>query len=148
MVETCWHSYLAKRSQKRGTRFLTTLIASLTNGSDGALFMPSDMGECEYPYSWYDFLPPAAGLRMAGRRSVERGSLGQRVGVGSRVRIFDGYGEVEFVIVPDDAARSATERRVSAESSLGAALLGRRVGEEVLVRTRTGMHFVRIRGVV
>jgi transcription elongation GreA/GreB family factor len=84
---------------------------------------------------------------MAVRRLVERGRFGQRVRLGSRVRILDGYGEVEFVIVPDDAAPSATERHVSAESSLGAALLGRRVGEEVLVRTRTGMHFVRIRAV-
>jgi len=85
---------------------------------------------------------------MAVRRVVERGSFRQRVRPGSRVRIFDGYGEVEFVIVPDDCGRNATERHVSAESPLGAALLGRGVGDEVLVRTRTGIHFVRIRGVV
>jgi transcription elongation GreA/GreB family factor len=72
---------------------------------------------------------------------------GQRIGLGSRVRIFDGYGDVEFVIVPDDAAREASDRRISAKSPLGLALLGRCVGEEVLVRTRTGIHFIRIRDV-
>jgi len=84
---------------------------------------------------------------MAVRGSVERGRFGQRVGVGSRVRVFDGYGEVEFVIVPDVAARTASELHVSAESPLGAALLGRKVGEQVVVRTRTGILFVRIRDV-
>jgi transcription elongation GreA/GreB family factor len=63
------------------------------------------------------------------------------------VRVFDGYGEVEFVIVSDDA-RGATGRNVSLKSHLGKALLGRGVGEEVIVRTRTGIHFVRIRDVV
>jgi transcription elongation GreA/GreB family factor len=67
--------------------------------------------------------------------------------IGSRVRVSDGYGEVEFVIVGDDA-RDAHERHLSSESLLGKALLGRGVGEEVMVRTRTGIHFVRIRDVV
>jgi transcription elongation GreA/GreB family factor len=84
---------------------------------------------------------------MAMRGSVERGRFGQRVAVGSRVRVFDGYGEVEFVIVPDVAARTASERHVSAESPLGAALLGRGVGEQVVVHTRTGIFFVTIRDV-
>jgi transcription elongation GreA/GreB family factor len=74
-------------------------------------------------------------------------SGGQRVGLGSRVRVSDGYGEVELVVVPDDAAGGASERHVSAKSPLGRALLGRGVGEEVMVRTRTGIHFVRIRDV-
>jgi transcription elongation GreA/GreB family factor len=84
---------------------------------------------------------------MAMRGLVERGHSGQRVGVGSWVRIFDGYGEVDFVIVPDGAARGTTERHISAESPLGAALLGRGVGEQLVVRTRTGILFVRIRDV-
>jgi transcription elongation GreA/GreB family factor len=77
----------------------------------------------------------------------ETPSHGQRVRVGSRVRVSDGYGEVEFVIVPDDG-RDARERHVSSKSPLAKALLGRAVGEEVMVRSRTGIHFVRIRDVV
>jgi transcription elongation factor GreA len=75
-------------------------------------------------------------------------SDGQRVGLGSRVLIFDGYGEVEFMVVPDEAARSASGRNISAKSPLGKALLGRRVGEEIVVRTRMGINFVRIRDVL
>jgi len=71
----------------------------------------------------------------------------QKVCVGSRVRVFDGYGEVEFVIVADDPP-AASGWHVSWTSPLGKALLGRRVGEEVMVRSRTGIHFVRIRDVL
>jgi transcription elongation GreA/GreB family factor len=71
----------------------------------------------------------------------------RRVGLGSRVLVFDGYGEVEFVIVPDEAPRDASDGHISVNGSLGKALLGRRVGDEVVVRTRTGIHFVRIRHV-
>jgi transcription elongation GreA/GreB family factor len=71
----------------------------------------------------------------------------QRVCVGSRVRLFDGYGAVEFVIVSDDSG-DASELYVSSKSPLGKALLGRWVGEEVTVRTRTGILFVRIREVI
>jgi transcription elongation GreA/GreB family factor len=69
------------------------------------------------------------------------------VAVGSWVRIFDGYGEFEFVLLPGDDCRAGDEGHVSAEGPLGRALMGRRVGEEVIVRTRTGLHFVRIRQV-
>jgi transcription elongation GreA/GreB family factor len=51
------------------------------------------------------------------------------------------------VIVPDEAALSRGERHISGKSPLGRALLGRGVGEEVMLRTGTGVHFLRIRGV-
>jgi transcription elongation GreA/GreB family factor len=82
-----------------------------------------------------------------GAGSGDRTSSDKRVGVGSRVRVFDGYGEVEFVIVADDAP-DASGRHVSLNSPLGKALLGRGIGEEVTVRSRTGIHFVRIRDVL
>jgi transcription elongation GreA/GreB family factor len=85
----------------------------------------------------------AEGADMGGHTS----GGGPRVGVGSRVRVFDGYGEVEFVIVPDDA-QDEGELQVSLTSPIGKALLGRGIGEEVRVRTRTGIHFVRIRDVL
>jgi transcription elongation GreA/GreB family factor len=92
--------------------------------------------------------------RVEQRVAAESGDMGgrtpsqeRRVDVGSRVLVFDGYGEVEFVIVPDQAARIARERHISVNSPLGRALLGRKVGEQVMVRTRMGIHFVRIRDV-
>jgi transcription elongation GreA/GreB family factor len=78
---------------------------------------------------------------------TELGRGDRLVAVGSWVRIFDGYGEFEFVLTPGDDARAGDNAQVSAEGPLGRALIGRRVGEEVIVRTRTGLHFVRIRQV-
>ena len=49
---------------------------------------------------------------------------------GSRVRVDDSDGEVEFCVVePGDA--DAVAERVSVESPLGRALIGRRVNDEV-----------------
>jgi transcription elongation GreA/GreB family factor len=90
---------------------------------------------------------PSEGLAQGADRGDRTPSDRRRIGVGSRVRVFDGYGEVEFVIVPDDA-RAESDLQVSLKSPLGKALLGRGVGEEVMVRSRTGIHFVRIREVL
>ncbi len=68
------------------------------------------------------------------------------VRLGSRVRFRDQHGEIEFEIVaPDDV--DFHERRMSAESPLGTALLGRSAGEVVLVQTPDGRHTVLIVGV-
>jgi transcription elongation GreA/GreB family factor len=50
--------------------------------------------------------------------------------LGSRVRVRDVEGEAEFDIVPPEDA-DAQQRRVSADSPIGRALLGRRLGEQV-----------------
>ncbi len=63
--------------------------------------------------------------------------------MGSRVRIRDTDGEAEFCIVPSEDADVA-EERVSAESPLGRALLGRRLGEEVRFRAPGGVLTVTI----
>jgi transcription elongation GreA/GreB family factor len=51
---------------------------------------------------------------------------------------------VEFVIVPDAVAGRSDRRHISAESRLGRALIGRRVGDQVKVHTPTGTHVLRI----
>jgi transcription elongation GreA/GreB family factor len=86
---------------------------------------------------------------MAERHAADPGTptSGPRVCVGSQVRIWDRYGEVEFVIVPDEAPGCASERHVSMKSALGSALLGHGVGDEVTIRTRAGIHVIRIRDV-
>ncbi len=63
--------------------------------------------------------------------------------MGSRVRIRDADGEAEFCIVPSEDADVA-EQRVSAESPLGRALLGRRLGDEVRFRAPGGVLTVAI----
>jgi transcription elongation GreA/GreB family factor len=52
------------------------------------------------------------------------------VRMGSRVRVRDEDGEAEFAVVPPDEA-DITANRVSAQSPLGRALLGRRLGDVV-----------------
>ena len=62
---------------------------------------------------------------------------------GSRVAVRDEEGEDEFVIVhPEDA--DALERRISLDSPLGRALVGRAVGEEVVVRAPGGVRIVHV----
>jgi len=66
-----------------------------------------------------------------------------RVRIGSRVRVRDVDGEAEFAVVgPEDA--DAIADRVSAESPLGRALLGRRLGEEVRFRAPGGVLAVTV----
>jgi hypothetical protein len=63
---------------------------------------------------------------------------GAVVRVGSRVRVEYGDGDDEFAVVaPEDA--DAMSERVSAESPIGRALLGRRVGERVRYRAPEGV---------
>jgi len=60
------------------------------------------------------------------------------VHVGSWVRVRDLDGEEEFAVVPPEDA-DITARRISSESPLGRALLGRRTGEEVRFRGPGGL---------
>jgi len=71
---------------------------------------------------------------------------GETVRVGSRVCVRDGDGEVAFSIVHPVEADVA-EERVSADSPLGRALLGRRAGDEVRFRAPGGVLSVTIVGV-
>jgi len=60
------------------------------------------------------------------------------VRIGSRVRIEDEDGEDEFAVVaPEDVDTGAS--RISTESPLGRALLGRRVGDRVRFRAPCGI---------
>lgn len=65
------------------------------------------------------------------------------VRIGSRVRVRDADGEDEFTLVPEHEA-DAYARRLSAESPLGRALIGRHVGERVLFRAPGGVMGVTV----
>jgi transcription elongation GreA/GreB family factor len=69
---------------------------------------------------------------------VNRTSTADVVRVGSRVRVQDADGEDEFTIVSDWEADAFADR-VSAESPVGRALLGRHVGERVSFRAPGGI---------
>jgi transcription elongation GreA/GreB family factor len=65
------------------------------------------------------------------------------VRIGSRVRVRDADGEDEFTLVPEHEADAHT-RRLSADSPLGRALLGRHVGEHVRFRAPGGVMGVTV----
>ena len=68
------------------------------------------------------------------------------VKVGSLVRVQDRDGEEEFTIV-GGAEADAMRMRISMESPLGMALLGRAAGEQVKVRAPGGLRAVTILGI-
>jgi transcription elongation factor GreA len=68
---------------------------------------------------------------------------GDVVRIGSRVRVRDDDGEDEFALVPEHDADACADR-VSADSPLGRALLGRRVGERVRFRAPGGVMGVTV----
>ncbi len=68
------------------------------------------------------------------------------VKVGSLVRVQDRDGEEEFTIV-GGAEADAMRMRISMESPLGMALLGRVAGEQVKVRAPGGLRAVTILGI-
>jgi transcription elongation factor GreA len=70
----------------------------------------------------------------------------EAVRIGSRVRVRDADGDAEFSVVPHDEADCMVDR-VSAESPLGRALLGRRAGDLVRYRAPGGVLAVTVIGV-
>jgi transcription elongation GreA/GreB family factor len=78
---------------------------------------------------------------------IERGetivSDNSTVKVGSMVRVRFSDGEEEYTIVGGEDA-DATSRRISTESPLAVALLGRAAGEQVRVRAPGGLRAVTI----
>ena len=68
------------------------------------------------------------------------------VKIGSVVRMHDRDGEEEFTIVGREEA-DAMLMRISMESPLGMALLGRATGEQVKVRAPGGFRAVTILGI-
>jgi transcription elongation factor GreA len=68
------------------------------------------------------------------------------IGVGSHVRIRDEDGEVAFRIVESLEADASVDR-VSAESPIGRALIGRRVGDLINYRAPGGVLTVTVVGV-
>jgi transcription elongation factor GreA len=67
------------------------------------------------------------------------------VRIGSRVRVQDDDGEDEFAVVaPEDVDTGA--HRISTESPLGRALLGRRIGDRVRFRAPGGVMGVTVVG--
>jgi transcription elongation factor GreA len=70
---------------------------------------------------------------------VESPTNSQFVSLGSQIKVANGAGEREFLIVGPTEANPA-ERKISDESPLGQAFMHRSVGEEVEVETPAGIQ--------
>ncbi len=66
------------------------------------------------------------------------------IGIGSRVKIQDESGEVEEIVLVGAAHADVLAGKVSYESPVGAALLGKRPGDVVEVRTPGGVRRLKI----
>jgi transcription elongation GreA/GreB family factor len=70
----------------------------------------------------------------------------EAIRLGSRVRVQDADGDAEFSIVPPEEADCMADR-ISMDSPLGRALLGRRLGERVRFRAPGSVLVVTIVGI-
>ena len=68
---------------------------------------------------------------------IESGGNGDKVGIGSKVVIKGAEGEETFTIV-GSAEASPRDGRISNESPVGAALMGRKKGDKVVVQAPAG----------
>ena len=84
-------------------------------------------------------------LEMMVRNAViiEQAEVGGVVQVGSTVEVKDEYGTQAFTIV-GPAEVDVTSGRISMESPVGKALLGRRIGEKVQVQSPGGVRELKV----
>jgi transcription elongation factor GreA len=75
---------------------------------------------------------------------IEEGGPADRVGIGSRVTVSEDGGEPETYHIVGSAEADPRSGRISNESPLGKALLGYRVGDEVIVNAPDGILSFRI----
>jgi transcription elongation factor GreA len=75
---------------------------------------------------------------------IEEGGPADRVGIGSRVTVVEGDGEPETYHIVGSAEADPKSGRISHQSPLGKALLGHRVGDEVIVDAPDGVLRFRI----
>ncbi len=75
---------------------------------------------------------------------IEEGGPADRVGIGSRVTVVEEEGEPETYHIVGYAEADPKSGRISNQSPLGKALLGYRVGDEVIVNAPDGILCFRI----
>jgi transcription elongation factor GreA len=77
---------------------------------------------------------------LAAARIVKEQSGGSAVGVGSKVTLKTDAGEVVYEVVGEFDKAAVAEKTVSAVSPIGKALMGRKVGETVVVEVPAGQR--------
>ena len=75
---------------------------------------------------------------------IEEGGPSDRVGIGNRVTVVEDDGEPETYHIVGSTEADPKNGRISNESPLGKALLGYRVGDEVIVNAPAGVLSFRI----
>ena len=70
---------------------------------------------------------------------IEEGGPTDRVGIGSRVTVVEDEGQPETYHIVGSTEADPQSGRISNESPLGKALLGHRVGDEVLINVPVGI---------
>lgn len=75
---------------------------------------------------------------LRGAQIIEERGPGELVGIGSRVTISEGDGEPETYHLVGPAEADPSDGKISYKSPLGEALVGHRVGDEVMVHAPDG----------
>lgn len=83
---------------------------------------------------------------LASAKIVESTHTGDTIQLGSRVTIATGEKELHLTVTDSESA-NPLEKKISVESPLGFALIGKKVGEKVTVHTPNGEQTYSIRAV-
>lgn len=81
---------------------------------------------------------------LRGAEIIEERGPGEVVGIGSRVTISEGDGEPETYHLVGPAEADPSDGKISYKSPLGEALVGHRVGDEVMVHAPDGTLIFRV----
>ena len=77
-------------------------------------------------------------------QNIEEGNRGDQVSLGSKVKVAEDRGEPEVFNIVGKVEADPTKGRISNESPLGRALMGRRKGDKVTVQTPDGPVVFRV----
>ncbi len=112
---------------------------------DGDLSENAEYEDAKQEQSFLEGRIATLELQLRNAAVIEKAN-GDSVGIGSKVIIKSGDGEETFTIVGSAEAKPA-EGRISNESPVGRALLGKKKGEKVLVRVPAGDFSYKIVGI-
>lgn len=133
-----------KQDLERELHLLRTVKLPLVTAQIQELTLDGDVSDnSEYEDTKEDLIIIEARIReienvLRHARVMTQGAAPGVIGFGSRVTLADESGEAETWILVSPEEANTLHRKISTESPVGSALIGKRVGDHILVRAPGG----------